>query len=507
MDKMSGYREGKSGVNVKRLVQNIAEQYSFEPQIAAIVELVANALDAKSSEIQIKLDKNAGILAIIDNGIGMDKRQFIEYHDFAATTKERGKGIGFAGQGAKLALNFCKKVITETWSSNYHGYSEWCLKGNDAPYKIFDGGKLDLDHLGTKVTLYLNKNSIDFYTEEVIENTIIEHYFPLIHCELREFYKNLFYKDGTKIFLNEKEIVMDKSFEELLEYKKNIIIKFRHNEVYGIIGQTKNGNAFLQDLQGIMICTFGKVIERTYFRKEPKNKERIIGWIEAPYLIEAVTTDKCRFQKGNKTWEGFFRKAQTEFSAWLEEIGLLESSIKREVEYTNIEKEINFILKNFPDLSFFGTTIKREVAIPDGNGEQRDMGEGTQKVKGTIGGDSQGGGLSVYPGEEHGEGPTLEKGEGSNATSKPRSIKGGIRITEDERPDVDKESWFDGETVAINKSHPAYKKAKLSGLLNYHILKTVILSIIEFNLDKGNISEPQKAFEIQQRFFKIWGEQ
>ncbi len=49
-----------------------------------------------------------------------------------------------------------------------------------------------------------------------------------------------------------------------------------------------------------MIWTYGKVIERTYFKKEPKEKEKIIGGIEAPYLIEAITTDKCRFQKGNK---------------------------------------------------------------------------------------------------------------------------------------------------------------------------------------------------------------
>jgi len=52
--KMSNYYEGKSGVNVKRLVQNIADQYPFKPQLAAIIELVANSLDAKASLIQIK---------------------------------------------------------------------------------------------------------------------------------------------------------------------------------------------------------------------------------------------------------------------------------------------------------------------------------------------------------------------------------------------------------------------------------------------------------------------
>lgn len=375
---MSSYREGKSGVNVKRLVQNIADQYPFEPQFAAILELVANALDAKASEIQINFNKNLGILAVTDNGFGMDKKQFIEYHDFAATTKERGKGIGFAGQGAKLALNFCKKVITETWSANYRGYSDWHLKGNNAPYKTFDGQVIDLGHFGTKVSFYLDKASIDVYTEEVIEQAITEHYFPLVHWELRQAYEELLYEKGIKIFLNGKEIVIDKSLSELLESKKDIVIKlYGTPKAHGILGRIKNTDPLLP---GIMICTYGKVIERTYFKKEPKEKETIIGWIEAPYLIEAVTTDKCRFQKGNKIWEGFFRKAQSEFSSWLEEAGLLEKPAKRELDYINLEKEINSILKNLPELSLFGTTTKRDVAIPDITGEQRERaGEGLKR--------------------------------------------------------------------------------------------------------------------------------
>jgi len=503
---MSNYREGKSGVNVKRLVKNIADQYPFKPQIAAIIELVANGLDAQASQIEIRFNKNEGILEVTDDGFGMDKRQFSEYHDFAASTKERGSSIGFAGQGAKLALNFCKKVITETWSStNYRGYSEWYLKGNDAPYKIFDGKLLSLDHPGTRVTIYLDKESTNFYTEELIREALVEHYYPLIDCKLKikEIYKK-FYKDGIKILLNEKEI-LEPSFEDVLEHKKDIVIKLSHKqEAIGLIGIIQNENPFLQ---GIMICTYGKVIERTYFKKEPKEKERIVGWVEAPYLIEAVTTDKCRFQKGNKIWEVFFRKAQNEFSKWLEETGLIERPKRRELDYTNLEKEINSILKNLPELSFFRSTIKQDVAIPDEAGEQRETAEGTQKVEGTLGGPSLGEGVSIHPGEKPGEAPTLQKGEGIPATPKPRIVRGGIKITEDEKPDLDKEAWFDGETVTINKSHPAYNKAKRSGLLNYHILKTTVLSLIEFNLEKETKPSYQKVFDLQQKFFKIWGEQ
>jgi len=350
----------------------------------------------------------------------------------------------------------------------------------------------------------LDKASTDFYTPELIEEAITEHYFPLVDPKLRETYRKLFYKDGIKILLNGREIVTERSLDELLESEKVVVVQlYRNPRAVGIIGKIRNRDSLLP---GVMICTYGKVIERTYFKKEPKEKEKIIGWIEAPYLIEAVTTDKCRFQKGNKIWEGFFRKAQSEFSTWLEEAGLIEKPVRRELDSINLEREINSILKNLPELSFFGTTTKQDVAIPDTTGEQKGTEEGTQKVKGTSGGQTPGEGVPVHPGEEPGEAPTLDSGEGVTATPQPRTIRGGIRYAEDERPDMDNESWFDGETVTVNKSHPAYMKAKDRGLLNYHALKAVILSLIESNMEKEPEPSYQKAFELQRKFFRIWGE-
>ncbi|MEM7821862.1 MAG: ATP-binding protein [Candidatus Aenigmatarchaeota archaeon] len=500
---MNHYYEGKSGVNVKRLVQNISDQYPFKPQIAAIIELIANSLDAKASLIEIILDKQQGILSVKDNGLGMDNRQFREYHDFAASTKTRGEGIGFAGQGAKLALNFCKKVLTETWSTNYCGYSEWFLKGNEAPYKIINGELVTLDNFGTKVTLYLNKESVDFYEEELIKSFVVEHYFPLIDPKLKEAYK-IFYKDGIKILLNNKEIILDSSIVDALEEKKDIVISiYRQPKAIGMIGRMKNTSVLLP---GIMVCTYGKVVERTYFKKEPKEKEKIVGWIEAPFLIEAVTTDKCRFQAGNKTWEGFFKKAQSEFSKWLEEIGLLEKTAKRELDYINLEKEINSILKNLQELSFFGGSIQKDVAIQDVEGEMRKMEDGIQKVPGTRGGETPGEGVPIYPGDEIGKAPTHEPGQDIPAIPKTRIIRGGVKIAGAERPDLEQEAWFDGETVSVNKSHPAYGKAKMYNLLNYHVLKCVIMELIKFSLEREPEPSYYKVFEIQQKFFRLWGE-
>lgn len=503
---MNKCREGKSGVNVRRLVKNIADQYPFEPQKAAIIELIANSLDAMASIIEITLDKENKILSLKDNGFGMNKSAFQEYHNFASSTKTRGSGIGFAGQGAKLALNFCSRVLSETYSSNYKGYSEWYLKGNEAPYKIYDNQTLTLDSFGTKVTLYLNKETAEFYTTELIKKIIYEHYYPLIDPKLKNVYISL-YKEGLKILLNNEEIILEKSIEDIMEEKKDIQISvYRKTRAVGKIGIIKNIEF---EFPGIMVCTFGKVIERTYFKKEPKEKERIIGWIEAPYLIEAVTTDKCRFQAGNKIWEGFFKKVQSEFSRFLESTGLIEKSAKKETSYSNLEKEINNILQNLPELSFFRSRTEKEVSFPDPNGEDKKLGDGTQEVAGTLGEveEREGEGISIFPGDLPGKAPTNEKGEGIKAEPKIRTIRSGIKITEDERPELEQEAWFDGETVTINTSHPAYKKSKNREFLNYHILKCVIMELIKFNLEKDPEPSFLKVFEFQNKFFKLWGAQ
>ena len=53
-------------------------------------------------------------LTIVDDGVGMRRRELARYHDVASSTKIRGAGIGFAGVGIKVALLVCTDVVTET---------------------------------------------------------------------------------------------------------------------------------------------------------------------------------------------------------------------------------------------------------------------------------------------------------------------------------------------------------------------------------------------------------
>jgi len=501
----------------KWIKQNIVTQYPFEPERASVIELIANSLDAKASVIEINIKE--GVLETIDDGTGMDKEMFIHYHNLTSP-KKRGEGIGFVGQGAKLALTFCSKVVTQTQCKSYKGYSEWQLKDDKAPYKIHHHEILDLKHQGTKVTFYLRRGTMNFYTEKCIAEILEEHYYPLLDKKLMEIYSGKvpllkderkalkkyypLYPKGVKFFINGKEVIKRPLQDGAKNMKQVSITVYKNPKARGFFGLAKDGIA--ESLQGIAVCTYGKVIKRTWFKKEPRNKEKIVGWIEAPYLIEAVTTDKCRFQRGNKKWEGFFRKVQIEFSKWLEEIGALEPPKRLELGFSDIEKEINSILKKLPEFSFFGSRVKRDVAIPKEAGEPRKLGEGVQKVPGTKGGETEGEGVRVSPGPEEGKAPTIESGLGPRAEVKPRTVRGGIRMSLEEKPDMEKEAHFDGEVVTINKSHPAYRRADKDGLLNYHILKAAVLSLVEFNLDKSPEPSWQEAFKLQQRFFRLWGE-
>lgn len=101
----------ESSVNFQNLIRDLAEMYPFDISEVAIVELIANLLDAKATCISIAYEPLKKVLVVQANGEGMTASQFDEYHDFAAGFKTRGTGIGFAGLGAKPCSNKKCKAI------------------------------------------------------------------------------------------------------------------------------------------------------------------------------------------------------------------------------------------------------------------------------------------------------------------------------------------------------------------------------------------------------------
>src|SRR5438128_11803431 len=125
-----------------------------------LMELVANVLDSGASEIRLSVNVDQPALTVCDNGKGMSPPQLDRYHDVAATTKERGKGIGFAGLGAKLALLAAGAVITETRAGMSTNATLWRLEGNArAPWQLIEPAGRVTGVSGTAVTLELRDGS------------------------------------------------------------------------------------------------------------------------------------------------------------------------------------------------------------------------------------------------------------------------------------------------------------------------------------------------------------
>ena len=103
-------------------LENFLDIYN-NPGEMVVTEAIANSLDVDSDRIDIKIGKNSNgkrMITFQDNGPGMNKEVFADYHVGSRSTKSKGTGIGFAGIGAKVYLAAWDKteIFTETCCGN-----------------------------------------------------------------------------------------------------------------------------------------------------------------------------------------------------------------------------------------------------------------------------------------------------------------------------------------------------------------------------------------------------
>lgn len=466
-------RTHTSRVNVRHLLDDLASGYSYSLEEAVIVELVANSLDAKSSEVRITLDQKDGTLTVEDDGGGMDQEEFEKYHDLAESRKVRGRGIGFAGLGAKLGHKVARKVVTETRSGPYRDASQWAFRREELLWKR--SRVRDLRRNGTRVTLFLRRRWQQLLDRDFVERALRYHYGPLLDPYLSQLYLwesvypqgVAFYIDGTH--LPPKPVVDLESVEARAEVDIRGRRKRRIGRAVFVLAQ----EPFPEEDQGIAIATYGKTIRKDNLGIFPKRPEYIAGWIECPGLVECLTLDKQNFLTQGK--EGLLfrrirRDLQKAFTTWLQEIGEVRESEEPQRAPRRLERETSNIIRRIPELRYlYMAQIKALFAEPDTSGdEQAELKESTQLTHGIGPGDGGGEGMPITPGDQ--EGQALQAGDGGTARARTRSrnIRIGPRIertADSERADM---SWIEGDMLFINTAHPTFQLAERRGLLGYH---------------------------------------
>lgn len=507
---------GETRVNLGHLLEDLRDSYPYPQEEAIAIELIANALDSGASKISFVTEPHAGALAIIDNGAGMTRSQLEEYHDIAATTKSRGKGIGFAGVGAKLALLIADEVATETRRGSHHRATRWRL---DSPTRasweyVPAPGLIQTGH-GTAVAIQLRDPGAKLTNREFIAGVIHRHFYPLLDLHFVEVLR-VIYEQGVSFIIN--GIPVQALPDDSRATPKPFLVRIgkRKNPV-GIGFVAKVGEDLAEENVGIAISTYGKVIKRgwDWIGLVPQNPMKITGLVEVPELSEILTLNKADFLRDSTSLQKYYRyrKAiQRSVEPILRQMGELREVRKTpEKDLQPLQQEIESVLANllldFPEISPLldrrrrGDPTRGLISDPNAPAAGK-LVDGVDVMTGTRGGAGEGQGLEVASGKLAGE--RIEPSEDPSERGKEhegRKKNPGIMIGFDDNPDHQRIAWIVENTIWVNKSNPAYQRVADTGAETYHIVLAV--SWVLSNYLEGERS-PQDFIG---RFITAWGGQ
>ena len=506
---------GETRFNLKHLLEDIRDSYPFPIEEAIITELVANALDADASEIHFLTDPENQTLKCIDNGKGMKSRELEEYHDIAATSKQKGEGIGFAGVGAKLALLIAQWVITETKSSQFHKATKWHLESDQrAPWDYTDGSELAYSASGTAVTIIVNDKKSPLLKESFIKQAIQTHFYPLLDEEfMSEMQKIYLSMIGVEFFVNGEKVQLPRA--EYFAERKIFPVRLdkrRRDKFIGIGFLSKSDKELTEEEIGIAISTHGKVIKRgwDWISITPRNPRRLTGLVEIHDLVEILTTNKADFLKDTASYQKWlrYRKAiQEAMKPILYEFGEISQPRESpEYDLRPLEREIERVLENmsndFPELSSLLGRRRRAEAIqgviPDlDTSPIGTEAEGVEFMTGSRGGLGEGSGIEAAPGSLPGQRiepspEPIERGK----LHEGRRKRPGLMIGFEDDPNRQELAWLSGDGVYINKSHPAYQRAADK---NYHIVISTAWALAE------HIGPGKSSRDFINQFLSLWG--
>jgi hypothetical protein len=511
---------GETRVNLQHLLEDIRDTYPFPVEEAIITELVANALDSGASEIRFLVSARDKTLTTIDNGRGMTPPQLEKYHDIAATTKERGKGIGFAGVGAKLALLVAHHVITETKPGRSYNATKWRLESSQrAPWELIEPpGILEDAARGTAVSLVFTGAST-LLEPNFVELILQAHFHPLLDETFHDLFASL-YNTTIRFFINTRA-VKSPQLAHLSERKTFLVRSAKSQSAQskpigiGFIGRCEDDLPEVE--RGIGISAYGKVIKRgwDWIGLTPKNPTRLHGLVEMPALVEILTTNKADFLKDSHALKKYYRQrkaVQIALEPILRELG--ESAPVRERSERDVrplEREMERVLGNlvneYPEIApLVGRRRTTQPGInlgPDVEGDA--LGAFTE----TLAEIAQQQKNANEPGEAQLTAPpptavetVLDPSEGNGERAREQEGKRvgpGLMIGFEDTTERAELGWLLDNTIWVNRGHPAYQKSVAGGHEQYHVVLTVAWVLL------GHLNDQHSAQRFIGEFLFGWG--
>ena len=310
---------GQTRVDLLHLLEDLRDAYPGSVEDTILTEVVANSLDSGARRISVRADPADAVLVVVDDGSGMTRRELGRYHDIAASTKQRGRGIGFAGVGIKLGLLVSEEVLTETRRGAVHAATRWRLAAKTrAPWHWVDPpGFVEGTH-GTGVCLKLRNALSPLLDAGFLEAALRRHFQPLLDEAFGAILADR-YPQGVELRVNGRTLAPDPA----LPSRVRIAVRLPRSRRPAAVGFLERGTAPLdEESRGVAVSTLGKVIRRgwDWLGLAAAAPPDVSGLIEAPGLAESLTLNKGDFLRSGPrgfVYLGFRRAIQQAVAAQL----------------------------------------------------------------------------------------------------------------------------------------------------------------------------------------------
>ncbi|MDD5711004.1 MAG: ATP-binding protein [Candidatus Colwellbacteria bacterium] len=329
----------------------------------ALAELIDNSIDAREEgvDINIKIDRERGVISITDNGLGMDKEEAINSIILGKSNKEEGD-LGQFGLGLKTAcMSMGSKFIVETKKKNsgekyivefdeveFLKRKDW----RDFPIKKIAGLNSNQGN-GTRVTIENLKLKLYPRVADIVSKHLSERFSPFID------------NHEVRISVNGKVVRPDK-LDIVSGSREDINIDLSNGEsVRGWAGLLEKGSI---EKSGFNLYRYKRLIrahEKLGYIYHPSKM-----WIAGELHMNAlpVTHNKREFIETHPLYAEFFEKWQKVIAP------LLSKAQKRHREESMIQdlpKEVKETLKDNILRALNKTRDLEELALPGQGSKKR----------------------------------------------------------------------------------------------------------------------------------------
>ena len=460
-------------VNLKHLLEDLRDAYPVPPEEVIVTELVANALDSGARDIRFLASPPGRTLTVVDDGRGMGRPDLVRYHDIAATTKIRGRGIGFAGVGVKIALLLAEAVVTETKRGRHHSATRWHLENPQrAPWRRAKPDGLIAGPRGTAVTIILRDPETPLLRPDFLAEVLARHFAPLLDAGIAARILDHVYGARVRFSVN-GEPVTPASWDSPRDPREFTVRLGTRSRLVGFGRVGIADSPIPEEARGLAVSTYGKVIKRgwEWLGVTPVRPDLVSGIVEAPMLASILTINKADFLRdGPALWKFYrFRRAvQHAIEPVLAGLGERREENAPERPLREAVRDLNRALGHlageYPELAaLFGTRFRGPLPGAGEPAAGADSGE-TAEVAEAVESEEPPKHAVTEP-----EDPRLDvdvEGESAGTGKRPG---GGLSVEYEDRPDREEPAWFADGVVRINRAHPAFRRAASERAEGYHL--------------------------------------